>query len=155
MRYTQIRTLDISNGEGVGVSLFTQGCPFHCKGCFNPETWNFDGGNEYTIETRDKIVDLCNRPQIKRFTILGGEPFLLKNKDELITLCSLIKEVKPDIKIWIYSGNTIENLKSDWFELLEIIDVLVDGQYIEEERDITLKWRGSRNQRILYKGKDF
>lgn len=150
MRYASIRRLDISNGEGLGVTLFTQGCPFHCKNCFNPETHDFDGGKEYTIDTKNVILSLINRAQIKRFSILGGEPLIERNKEDLISLCSSIKEIRPDIKIWIYTGNIFENVKDDWYELLyNYVDVLVDGPYVDSKRDLRLKFRGSSNQRVI------
>ena len=150
MRYASIRRLDISNGEGLGVTLFTQGCPFHCKNCFNPETHDFDGGKEYTIDTKNAIVSLINRAQIKRFSILGGEPLIERNKEDMIDLCSSIKEIRPDIKIWVYTGNIFENIKDDWYELLyNYVDVLVDGPYVDSKRDLRLKFRGSSNQRVI------
>ena len=150
MRYASIRRLDISNGEGLGVTLFTQGCPFHCKNCFNPETHDFDGGKEYTIDTKNAIVSLINRAQIKRFSILGGEPLIERNKEDMIDLCSSIKEIRPDIKIWVYTGNIFENVKDEWYELLyNYIDVLVDGPYVDSKRDLRLKFRGSSNQRVI------
>ena len=139
MRYASIRRLDISNGEGLGVTLFTQGCPFHCKNCFNPETHDFNGGKEYTIDTKNAIVSLINRAQIKRFSILGGEPLIERNKEDMIDLCSSIKEIRPDIKIWVYTGNIFENVKDDWYELLyNYVDVLVDGPYVDSKRDLRL-----------------
>ena len=150
MRYASIRKLDISNGEGLGVTLFTQGCPFHCKNCFNPETHDFDGGKEYTIDTKNAILSLINRAQIKRFSILGGEPLIERNKKDMIDLCSSIKEIRPDIKIWVYTGNIFENVKDDWYELLyNYVDVLVDGPYVDSKRDLRLKFRGSSNQRVI------
>ena len=150
MRYASIRRLDISNGEGLGVTLFTQGCPFHCKNCFNPETHDFDGGKEYTIDTKNAIVSLINRAQIKRFSILGGEPLIERNKEDLIDLCLSVKKIRPDIKIWIYTGNIFENVKNDWYELLyNYVDVLVDGPYVDSKRDLRLKFRGSSNQRVI------
>ena len=150
MRYASIRRLDISNGEGLGVTLFTQGCPFHCKNCFNPETHDFDGGKEYTIDTKNAIVSLINRAQIKRFSILGGEPLIERNKEDLIDLCLSVKKIRPDIKIWIYTGNIFENVKDDWYELLyNYVDVLVDGPYVDSKRDLRLKFRGSSNQRVI------
>ena len=150
MRYASIRRLDISNGKGLGVTLFTQGCPFHCKNCFNPETHDFDGGKEYTIDTKNAILSLINRAQIKRFSILGGEPLIERNKEDMIDLCSSIKEIRPDIKIWVYTGNIFENVKDDWYELLyNYVDVLVDGPYVDSKRDLRLKFRGSSNQRVI------
>ena len=150
MRYSSIRSLDISNGENIGVALFTQGCPFHCKNCFNPETHDFNGGKEYTLEVRDKIISLISRSYIKRFSILGGEPLIDRNKQDLISLCSTIKEARPDIKIWVYTGNTFENIKQSWYDLLyNYVDILVDGQFVDELKDLRLEFRGSSNQRLI------
>lgn len=150
MRYSNIEYFEIVNGIDVGVSLYTQGCERHCKGCFNTAAWDLDGGEEYTTELRDKVVKACCRPGIKRFSILGGEPLLERNKDELMTLCSLIKEANPDIKIWVYTGNIYEDIKETWLEFLQSsVDVLVDGPFEIDKRDITLPFRGSFNQRII------
>jgi anaerobic ribonucleoside-triphosphate reductase activating protein len=150
MRYAQVRKLDISNGEGIGIALFTQGCPYHCEGCFNSETWDFNGGKEYTIEVRDKIVEMCCREGIKRFSILGGEPLLERNREELMTLCSLVKEANQNIKIWLYTGAHYEDIKDNWYDLLyNFIDILVDGPFEFDKRDLTLKFRGSSNQRVI------
>jgi anaerobic ribonucleoside-triphosphate reductase activating protein len=150
MRYSNIEYFEIVNGTDVGVSLYTQGCPKHCKGCFNEEAWDFNGGEKYTIEFRDKIIAACCRPGIKRFSILGGEPLLERNRDELMALCSLIKEANPYIKIWVYTGNTYEELSSEWNEFLEnYVDFLVDGPFEITLKDLTLPFRGSSNQRII------
>ena len=150
MRYSSIRSLDISNGENIGVALFTQGCPFRCKNCFNPETHDFNGGKEYTLEVRDKIISLISRSYIKRFSILGGEPLIDRNRQDLISLCSMIKEARPDIKIWVYTGNTFENIKQSWYDLLyNYVDILVDGQFVDELKDLRLEFRGSSNQRLI------
>lgn len=149
MRYAQIRSMDISDGEGVGVSLFVQGCPFHCKNCFNSETWDFNGGKEWTEETKNKFMELIDRPYIKRVSILGGEP--LANKNYLTIRC-LLKEIKdkfPNKQIWLYSGYNFEHLSREQFRTIIYVDVLVDGEYIDEQKDITLKWRGSNNQRVI------
>lgn len=161
MRYAQIRSMDISNGENVGVSIFVQGCPFHCKGCFNQETWNFDGGKEFTRDVENKFLKLVDRPHIKRVSILGGEPLCKENAEGVLRL---IAQIPEDKEIWIYTGYTYETLTSSattddlettiWRsrikDILNAIDVLVDGQYIEELRDLSLKFRGSSNQRIIY-----
>lgn len=172
MRYAQIRSMDISNGEGVGVSLFVQGCPFHCKNCFNSDTWDFNGGKEWTEETKNKFMELINRPYIKRVSFLGGECLADQNIDEVLKLVKQIRISFPEKSIWLYSGFTWEELtqynnyhgiiplssylRKDVYELyhkrLEIIkqcDILIDGEYIDEQRDITLKWRGSSNQRCI------
>lgn len=162
MRYASIRSLDISNGEGVGVSLFVQGCPFHCKNCFNSETWDFNGGKEWTEETKNKFIELINRPYIKRVSFLGGECLAEQNLDEILKLVQEIRISFPDKTIWLYTGYTWENLinvnyplDSEWENrilrksIIKLCDVLVDGEYIDEQRNITLKWRGSSNQRVI------
>lgn len=169
MRYAQIRSMDISNGEGVGVSLFVQGCPFHCFGCFNSETWNFDGGKEWTEETEDKFMKLIDRPYIKRISFLGGEPLAEQNLDDVL---SLIKEIRisfPEKSIWLYTGfewnslmakicqSTFPDKDSERIieihkkrqEIISLCNIVVDGEYIDEQKDLTLKWRGSKNQRVI------
>lgn len=146
MRYSQIRRLDISNGEGVGVALFTQGCHFHCKNCFNESTWDFNGGKEFTKEVEDSFYKLVDRPHIDRVTILGGEPLADENLETIDRLVANINK-----KIWVYTGNTFETLISNdkYKSILNNIDVLVDGRYVDELRDLNLKFRGSSNQRII------
>ena len=203
MRYASIRSLDISNGEGVGVSLFVQGCDRHCFNCFNSETWDFNGGKEWTEETKNKFMELIDRPYIRRISILGGEPLAEQNLDDVL---SLIKEIRkkypisqninsenvgksrvledenskeirisfPEKTIWLYTGFTWDSImdykstnkfieKDALFNfhikkdlemiqrknIIKLCDVLVDGEYIDEQRDITLKWRGSSNQRVI------
>ena len=170
MRYAQIRSMDISNGEGVGVSLFVQGCPFHCKNCFNSETWDFNGGKEWTEEIKDKFIKLIDRPYIKRVSFLGGECLAKQNIDEVLKLVKQIRISFPEKTIWLYTGfcwNDImcsfAGLQADcvvldkkdieaWKKRRKIIsnvDVLVDGEYIDEQKDLTLKWRGSKNQHVI------
>lgn len=143
MRYASIRDLDISNGNDIGVALFTQGCHFHCKNCFNKSTWDFDGGKEFTKETCDKFMKLVNRPFIKRVSILGGEPLAKENVDDV---CNVLKQIKNKT-IWVYTGHTFETVKN--YDIMKYIDYLVDGQYVDELRDLRLKFRGSSNQRII------
>ena len=143
MRYASIRDLDISNGNDIGVALFTQGCHFHCKNCFNKSTWDFDGGKEFTKETCDKFMKLVNRPFIKRVSILGGEPLAKENVDDV---CNILKQIKNKT-IWVYTGYTFETVKN--YDIMKYIDYLVDGQYVDELRDLRLKFRGSSNQRII------
>lgn len=171
MIYAQIRKMDISNGEGIGVSLFTQGCPIRCTGCHNASIWDFDGGKIWDKDAEQTVIDLLNRPQITRLSILGGEPLLDSNIQELAYLCNHVKQLWPQKKIWLWSGYTWEKIyslayndeihrlsKKDWWdnrhkyylsELLENIDVLIDGPFIQEKKDLTLKWRGSSNQRVI------
>lgn len=146
-----MRSLDISNGEGVGVSLFVQGCDKipHCKNCFNPETWDFNGGKEWTEETKEKFMELIDRPYIKRISILGGEPLASKNYLTIRYLLTEIKNKFPEKQIWLYSGYTFEHLSREQLRTIIYTDILVDGEYIDEQRDITKKWAGSKNQRVI------
>lgn len=165
IRYAQIRELDISNGEGVGASLFVQGCPFHCYNCFNSETWEFDGGKEWGEKTKNEFLDLINRPQIKRVSILGGEPLTTNNLDGVLDLINEIITSFQNKTIWLYTGYTWEeimnpivtadiNIKRDDIlqkrkDIVKQCNILVDGRYVDNLRDITLKWRGSSNQRVI------
>lgn len=152
MRYALMRKMDISNGAFVGVSLFVQGCHFHCKNCFNEETWDFKGGYEWTQESKDKFLELMNKPYIKRVSILGGEPLADENIKDVVDLMKTIKEKYPDKDIWVYSGYTMNVIKKRKLDdVLKYADVIVDGRYIDELRDIRLKWRGSSNQHIWIK----
>ena len=147
MRYNLIRKMDISNGPGVRVSIFMQGCAFHCKNCFNPETWDFKGGKEFTDETIEKVLDLCDKDQVKGLSILGGEPMHPTNIDGTTKLAKAFKQRYPNKDIWTWSGFRFEDLKDK--KVLDYIDVLVDGTYKDELHDPTLKWRGSSNQRVI------
>ena len=147
MRYNKIRKMDISNGPGVRVSIFMQGCTFNCKNCFNPETHDFNGGEEFTDETIDKVLELCNHEYIKGLSILGGEPMHPKNIEGTLKLAKAFKEKYPEKNIWSWTGFKFENIKDN--ENLKYIDVLVDGQFEEELHNPTLKWKGSSNQRVI------
>ncbi len=198
MRYASMRNLDISNGANIGVALFVQGCDRnpHCKNCFNSETWDFNGGKEWTKETKNKFMKLIDRPYIKRISILGGEPLAEQNLDDVLYLIKEIrekypisqnphsenigksrvledensKEIRisfPEKTIWLYTGYDFDLLKSryneykytpfaanadEWltrWEIISNVDVLVDGEYIDKQKDLTLKWRGSKNQRVI------
>lgn len=194
MRYASIRNLDISNGANIGVALFVQGCDRnpHCKNCFNSETWDFNGGKEWTEKTKNKFMELIDRPYIKRISILGGEPLAEQNLDDVL---SLIKEIRekypisqnhnsenigksrvledenskeirisfPEKTIWLYTGYSysdifrgqssclsqegLNNFKRR--EIIKLCNIVVDGEYIDEQKDLTLKWRGSKNQRVI------
>lgn len=200
MRYASIRNLDISNGANIGVALFVQGCDRnpHCKNCFNSETWDFNGGKEWTEKTKNKFMELIDRPYIKRISILGGEPLAEQNLDDVL---SLIKEIRekypisqnpnsenigksrvlgdenskeirisfPEKSIWLYTGfewnslmakicqptfpdkdfERIIEIHKKRQEIISLCDVLVDGEYIDEQKDLTLKWRGSKNQNCI------
>jgi anaerobic ribonucleoside-triphosphate reductase activating protein len=151
MRYASIRSLDVTNGEGVGVSLFVQGCPFHCVNCFNPNTWDFNAGKEWTLDTEKQFLDLVSKPHVQRVSILGGEPLANQNQYSVFLLCSKIKQTFPNKKIWLYTGYTYENIlhSREKTKVLCCVDILVDGQYIDEQRDVTLPFRGSKNQRLI------
>ena len=139
--------MDISNGPGLRVSIFFQGCPFHCKNCFNPETWDFNGGEEYTSEVQKRVLDLAKLSHIKGLSILGGEPLDDKNINGVLELAKSFKEMYPDKSIWLWTGNTFDNKKDK--EIMKYLDVVVDGQYKDELRDPRLKWKGSSNQRVI------
>ena len=162
MRYASIRSMDISNGEGVGVSLFVQGCHFHCKNCFNQDTWDFSGGKEWNREIDDEFMKLVNRPYIKRVSLLGGEPLADENVLDIMRLINRIKTECPDKKIWCYTGYTWEqifpivnpylNLTQAEMTRQNVVkncDILVDGRFVEEEKDLSLEFRGSKNQKII------
>lgn len=147
MNYIQMRSMDISNGEGVGCSLFVSGCEFHCKNCFNNSAWDFASGIPFDNEATQKFAELSSKPYINRISFLGGEPLADGNYQEIE---KLIPEL-PQKKIWLYTGYTLEELLADEkrLPLLSIVDVLVDGRYVDELKDPSLKFRGSSNQRIL------
>lgn len=147
MKYNTIRKMDISNGPGVRVSIFVQGCMFHCKNCFNPETWNFENGKDYTDETIEKVLSLCEEDYIRGLSILGGEPLHPKNIDGVTKLAKAFKEKFKEKDLWVWSGFVFEEKKDE--EIMNYIDVLVDGQYKDELHDFRLKWRGSSNQRVI------
>ncbi len=157
MNYGNIKECDIADGPGVRVSLFVSGCRHHCKGCFNAETWDFGYGRPYTKETEDKIIRLLSPDYIQGLTLLGGEPFEPENQRELVKLLRRVKKEYPQKDIWSYSGylydvDMIEGGRAYTEvteEMLSYLDVLVDGPFIEAQRDITLKFRGSRNQRVI------
>ena len=158
MNYGNIKNCDIADGDGVRVSLFVSGCRNHCKGCFQPETWDFNYGKPYTKETEDRIIELLKPEYIDGLTLLGGDPFENENQEELVHLLERVKKEFGDTKdIWCYTGYVYEDIIADNFvrntpytaKLLNLIDILVDGPFIEEEKDLTLRFRGSRNQRIL------
>lgn len=156
MRYASIRTMDISDGEGVGMALFVQGCHFHCKNCFNQETWDFSKGKEWAKKTEKHFMDLVKRPFIERVSFLGGEPLADENVETVLRLLKKVKKIKGK-KVWLYSGYTKEVIEKDEKRkrVLDFADVLVDGQYVDALRDLNLDFRGSSNQRILRKGKNF
>ena len=159
-RYAKIMKNDIVDGEGICVSLWMQGCPHHCHNCHNPQTWDFNGGKELPSDIRGQLIKYINENNIIRnFSILGGEPLCPENEKIIESIVAGIRTAYPSIKIFIWTGYTLEELKkrnSSFIEsILSHIDVLIDGPYIDNQRDITLYLRGSKNQRVLYKSKDF
>lgn len=158
MNYGALKKTDVANGEGVRVSLFVSGCTHHCKNCFNPETWNFCYGKPFTQETEDEIIEALKPSYIKGLTLLGGEPMEPQNQERLLPLLKRIKKEYGDTKnIWCYTGYTLDDdlLKPSRArcehtdEILKHIDTLVDGEFVEELKDLMLKFRGSSNQRII------
>ena len=147
MNYAEIKKVDIANGPGVRVSLFVSGCRNHCKGCFNPETWDFDYGRPFTRETEDEIIKALRPSWIQGLSILGGEPAEEENAAILIPFLKRVRAVLPNKDIWLYSGYTYEVLRDK--EILTLADVLVDGPFLLEQKDAGLAFRGSRNQRII------
>lgn len=158
MHYGNIKECDIADGPGVRVSLFVSGCRHHCKGCFNAETWDFNYGKPYTKETEDEIIQLLASDFVQGFTLLGGEPFEPENQVELVKLLKRIRGTYPQKDIWCYTGYLYDvdlpeggKVHTDVTdEMLSYIDVLVDGEFVEAEKDVTLVFRGSRNQRIIH-----
>lgn len=147
MRYSQIRNLDIANGPGCRISVFVSGCEHRCKNCFNPETWNFDYGKEFTEDTLNSILELAKPDHISGLSILGGEPLHLKNQEEVIRLARKFKEVYPDKTVWLWTGYLIEEVFENLVD--SEIDVVVDGKFVEALKDLRLKYRGSSNQRVI------
>ena len=149
MRYNKIRKMDISNGPGVRVSIFMQGCTFNCKNCFNPETHDFKGGKELDDKSINKLIDLSNHEYISGLSILGGEPLHPKNIDGTTKLAKIYKETYPDKNIWVWTGYKFDDEVLKDKEIFKYIDVLVDGQFEEELYSPILKWKGSSNQRVI------
>ena len=148
MRYNKVRKMDISNGPGVRVSIFMQGCTFHCKNCFNPETHDFMGGEEFTDETIQEVLKLCENEHVEGLSILGGEPMHPLNIEGTTRLAKAFKEKFPNKNIWAWSGFLFDrDLQGK--EVLNYLDVLVDGQYVDELHDPRLKYCGSSNQRVI------
>ena len=163
MHYGLIRKNDIADGPGVRVSIFVSGCRNHCKGCFQPETWDFDYGEIYTEDTEKAIIEALSKPYIEGLTLLGGDPMEPENQPWLLGLLQKIKADMPEKNIWCYSGYTLEKLIDKkkpchtdiTVKLLKLIDVLVDGKFEEDKKDLALKYRGSSNQRVIDLKKTF
>ena len=157
MYYSVIKNCDIANGEGVRVSLFVSGCRNHCKECFQPETWNFQYGKPFTQDTVDEIINLLKPDYIKGLTLLGGEPFEPENQSTILELVKTVKSIYPTKDIWCFTGFCLD--KEIWGisrasgnkanEILKYIDILVDGRFEQDKKNLSLKFRGSSNQRII------
>lgn len=158
MNYAQIFLCDIANGPGCRTSIFVSGCTHYCKGCFNEAAWNFQYGKEFTTYVQNKLIEESNLPYIEGFTFLGGEPMEVVNQRELRPFIERIKRELPEKNIWIYSGYTWEELidenntrchSEDTEAILSMIDVLVDGEFEQDKKDVSLRFRGSSNQRVI------
>lgn len=157
MHYSTIKDCDIANGIGVRITLFVSGCTNHCKNCFQPQTWDFDFGEPFTEETEKKLLEMLKPDYINGLTLLGGEPMEPQNQRALVPFLKRVREAYPNKNIWCFTGFTYEVLKTDGShprcevtdEMLSLIDVLVDGRYVDELKDLTLQFRGSSNQRLI------
>ena len=159
MHYGRINKCDIANGEGVRVSLFVSGCRNRCKGCFQPETWDFCYGNLFDNAAVEQILIALDNPSVRGLTILGGEPMEPENQPEILSLLRIVKQKYPNKTVWLYTGNLYEELIGErgehrsflpiTAELLSLLDLLVDGRYVEEEKNLGLRFRGSKNQRVI------
>lgn len=157
MHYSTIKDCDIANGIGVRITLFVSGCTNHCKNCFQPQTWDFDFGEPFTEETEEKLLQMLKPDYINGLTLLGGEPMEPQNQRALVPFLKRVREAYPNKNIWCFTGFTYEVLKTDGShprcevtdEMLSLIDVLVDGRYVDELKDLTLQFRGSSNQRLI------
>lgn len=153
MNYSALRSIDVSDGPGIGVSLFCSGCNRHCPGCHNPKQWDFEYGENFNSEVLGRIIELIQPGHCTRFSLLGGEPCDPKNIQHCSAILHAVKDAKPSINVWLYTGYTLEELEQRQdvadSEILSVTDYLVDGPFIQEQRDITLAFRGSSNQRIF------
>lgn len=157
MNYALVKYYDIANGTGVRTSLFVSGCRNHCKGCFQPETWAFDYGKEFDEKIQEEIMESLKPEYIKGLTLLGGDPFEPENQKALTPFLAEVKKRYPNKNIWAFTGYVLDVdlteggkvFTSDTKEMLQYIDVLVDGPFVEEQKDITLKFKGSANQRVI------
>lgn len=156
MNYVSIKKTDVANGPGIRVSLFVSGCSHHCKGCFNPETWDFNAGTLFTTKTIEEILDYCSPDYIQGLTLLGGDPFEPENQQGLLPLVREFKKRFPDKDIWAFTGYLFEDILNNMCkkntyskEFISYVDVLVDGPFIESLKDLRLKFKGSSNQRTI------
>lgn len=160
MKYSNLRFIDTANGTGVRVSLFVSGCRNHCKGCFSPQTWNFEFGEDFTPIQENEIIEACKKSYIDGLTIIGGDPFEKENQLSLLSFIKKFKTECPDKTLWMYTGYILDkDLKRNQRQfihgvtdrILSFVDVLVDGPFEEDKKDLTLQFRGSSNQRLLDK----
>lgn len=157
MYYADVKRIDVANGEGVRVSLFVSGCRHHCKDCFNQEAWDFKYGKEYTKETENEIIEYLKPEHIAGLSLLGGDPLEPENQEPVLNLVKKVKELYPKKNIWCYTGCTLDKDILDGKykdnpitqELIKNIDILVDGEFIAEQKDLKIRFRGSRNQRVI------
>ena len=157
MNFCNIKRVDVANGTGIRLTLFVSGCTNHCKGCFQPETWDFNYGQLWTKETENNLIKELSKPHYKGLTLLGGEPFEPQNQVELVKLLRRVRSELPNKDVWCFTGFLYENLVKDDYqkrtdvtdEMLSMIDVLVDGPFIESLKNLNLKFRGSENQRVI------
>ena len=147
MYYAGLNKCDLANGPGFRVSLFVSGCRNHCEGCFQPETWSFTYGKEFTRETLLELLTMLDKDNIEGLSILGGDPFEPEHRDCVLDICEHVRKYRPDRDIWVWTGYNFEDLKE--LPVMRYIDVLVDGRFDKDKKDLTLKWRGSSNQRVI------
>ena len=154
MHYSGITTCDVCNGEGIGVVLWVSGCDVKCKGCHNKETWDPQHGKDFDVDALNELMCELERPEISRLTLSGGHPLMPCNRECVKSLIELIRDAFPHINIWLYTGYSYKDMDKDCKQICKLCDVVVEGPYIEEERDTTLEFRGSKNQNIIrYKRK--
>lgn len=156
MNYATIKPIDVANGPGVRVSLFVSGCTHHCKGCFNREAWDFNYGKPFDNNAQEEIFSSISPDYIEGFSLLGGEPFEPQNQEALLPFLRKLKDKFPNKSIWCYSGYKFEDIitgkvgeRLTAMSMLSLVDILVDGEFIEEQKDLHLRFRGSANQRII------
>src|SRR5574344_98404 len=154
-RYAGIRLMDVSDGPGIRVGVYFQGCPFKCKGCWNASTWDENLGLEWTQELEDKVIEECGNPTVARLILLGGEPLYKPNYQAVLKLIKRFKKEYPDKTIWIWSGQVWEHMNEEYKYALSYCDVLVDGPFMLDKRYFTLKYAGSTNQRVIDLKKNF
>lgn len=151
MNYATIKKTDVANGPGIRVSLFVSGCNHACKGCFNSEAWDFNYGEPFTEAVMEEITEALGHEYIEGFSVLGGEPFEPKNRETVLEIIKNVRDKYPEMSIWCYSGFLFEKLKETEVskDILSLIDVLVDGKFVEKKKNLRLKFRGSENQRLI------